>query len=272
VGGWDELVMPQMSADAPFAAAAASALASAGIVTSVTASGRCPYIPLPSTWDEYLRKLEGSSRYLVVRGVRELEKWAGKDGWRIHRAETRAELDTGRTILRSLHGERWEERGERGVFASPRFSRFHDEVMPKLLAGEDGTRLDLVWLSVKGEPVAALYNIVYGKKVYFYQSGRKIDVPKGFKPGIAIHALAIQRAIDTGLREYDFLNGASQYKQKLALASRGLVTLRAAGSGLRARATLAACALAENAAAYVRRRRRAETSPNIARAASDGEG
>lgn len=255
LGKWDELLMPQMRADAPFISAIEAALGKRGAVVSVRDTGLCPYIALPKTWDEYLKELDSSRRYIVSRSLRELDKWTGKDGHTLRRAGTREELAEGRAVLRALHAERWEGEGETGVFASERFTRFHDEVMPRLLDGEGGT-LDLLWLVAKGEPVAAIYNIVYRDKVYFYQSGRRLDVPKGVKIGIAIHALAIRRSIELGHREYDFLNGASQYKTKLALATRPLVTLRAVAPGLRARAVDAARDLTDRAIERVRQYRR----------------
>ena len=88
---------------------------------------------------------------------------------------------------------------------------------------------------------------------YFYQSGRRVDVPKAVRPGIALHALAIRASIESGLREYDFLAGASRYKRELALATRPLVTLRAVGTGRCARGRWRRCAsLAERAIARVR--------------------
>ena len=251
LGGWDELVMPAMSGEDAFVDAFRRALERQGAKVAVTECGQCPHIPLPATWDDYVKELDSSRRYVVTRSLRELEKWAGKDGYALVRASNDEELREGRRILHSLHGERWEGEGETGVFASERFTRFHDEMMPKLMAGIDGA-LDLMWLTVKGEPVAAVYNIIYGGKVYFYQSGRKLDVPKSAKPGIAIHALAIKRSIDAGHREYDFLNGASQYKRQLALAHRPLVVLRAVAPSLRARAVDAARTLAERAVVRVR--------------------
>ncbi|MGO8995107.1 MAG: GNAT family N-acetyltransferase [Polyangiaceae bacterium] len=259
LGRWDELLMPAMSSEDLFVEGFRHALFATAprMHISVAETGLCPYIALPKTWDGYLKSLESSSRYVVTRASRELEKWAGKGGAELVRATTREELAKGRRILRSLHGERWSEEGERGVFASARFSRFHDEVMPQLLDGVDG-QLDLLWLTVKGEPIAAAYNIVFRGKVYFYQSGRKLDLPKQVKPGISIHAFAIERSITLGHREYDFLNGASQYKLKLATATRPLVTLRAIAPSLRARAVEGARNLAEAAAKAVRERRRAE--------------
>ena len=90
-------------------------------------------------------------------------------------------------------------------------------------------------LLVRGQPIAALYNLVYRGRVYFYQCGRRVDI-EGVRPGIVIHALALQRAIDQGLVEYDFLDGTSQYKRQISTHSNPLVTLRAVGPGTRAQA------------------------------------
>ncbi len=235
LGQWDELLMPLMSAEDPIVELLQRALEAMGLSVSIEDVGSAPYVALPKTWDDYLKQLEGSSRYLVTRSTRELEKWAGKDGITLARASTHAELAEGRRILGGLHGERWGEVGQAGVFASERFVRFHDDVMPQLLEGRDG-ELDLYWLTVKGEPIACLYNMVFRGKVYFYQSGRKLDVPKQVKPGNAIHALVMQRSIEQGRREYDFLNGTSQYKLKLATAQHRLITLRTVAPSIRARA------------------------------------
>ncbi len=252
LGEWDELRMPAMSGDDPLVLALRQAFRGQGIAAEVTATGQSPFIPLPGTWDEYLGSLGSSRRYTVSRTLRELEKWAGKRGWALRHAVTEADLREGRRVLEDLHTRRWQSAGRTGVFASTRFAGFHDEVMPRLLAGEDGASLDLSWLVVKGEPVAASYSIRFGRKVHFYQSGRSMDVPKSFSPGIAIHALAIQRAIADGLCEYDFLAGASRYKRDLALDSRPIVTLRAVAPGLRSRTVEAARLLAEGAIARAR--------------------
>lgn len=248
---WDELRMPSMSADDPFVPQLAAALGRCGIVTSIETSGECPYIPLPGTWEAYLQALGSSRRYVVTRSLRELEKWAGPGGWELRKARTPEDLAEGVRVLSQLHAERWTSAGKGGVFSSERFRRFHDVVMPRLLTGEDGVSLDLSWLLVRGEPVAAAYNLVHGGRLQFYQSGRRVDVPKNVRPGIAMHALAIRASIEAGLREYDFLAGASRYKRDLATESRNLVTLRAVAPGLRARVVEAARVLAERAIARI---------------------
>lgn len=228
---WDELVMPSMAGEGRVPALLREALRDRGIETVIETTNQCPYIPLPKSFDAYLNALSSSRRSWLNRTLRDVEK-LGKVEFAC--ARTREQLAQGRKILESLHRERWSENGNgAGVFGSPRFCAFHDEVMPMLF---DRGALDLLWLAVDGEPIAALYNIAWNGKTYFYQSGRRLDVPKNVRPGIAIHALAIKRAIELGHSEYDFLAGESQYKLKLALERRPLVRLRAVRSSVRERA------------------------------------
>jgi len=98
---------------------------------------------------------------------------------------------------------------------------------------------------VAGRPVVVLYNIVYRGRVYFYQAGRTLDVPKALKLGLAAHALALRTAMEDGHSEYDFLAGSVQYKRQLALAKHPLVTLTAAAPSVRARTAVAAAAALE---------------------------
>jgi CelD/BcsL family acetyltransferase involved in cellulose biosynthesis len=182
----------------------------------------CPFVPLPESFDAYLAALPPSARYLVRRSLRDFEKWAaGAD--RVERAATPEDVEQGAAILRGLHAERWTESGDGGAFASPRFASFHARAMPELWQNQE---LELLWLTVSGEPIAALYNVVKNGVVYFYQSGRRLDLPRGIRPGIVLHAHAIRGAIEAGRREYDFLAGTSRYKLDLALATRPLVSLR----------------------------------------------
>jgi CelD/BcsL family acetyltransferase involved in cellulose biosynthesis len=252
LGRWDELRMTAMSGEDPVVPQLVTALREGGAdVDAVVPTVECPYVPLPRTWDEYVRTLGSSRRYVVTRSLRELDAWS--DGaWEFRRARSPEQLQEGTRILRELHSERWSAQNRSGVFASSRFVRFHDAVMPRLLAGEDGASLELAWLVARGRPLAASYSIVYGGKLYFYQSGRRVDVPKSVRPGIALHALSIRQSIEAGLREYDFLAGASRYKRDLALATRPLVALRAVGDSARARGIEAIRRLTEGAIARVR--------------------
>lgn len=223
LGAWDELVLDVMPALAPMTGQIMHHLRRARLLAEVTPQPPCPYIPLAGTWEAYLARLPSSRRYFLKRTVRDLERWAG-DELVLRRAESAAELAEGQRILIDLHGRRWREDGRDGVFSSPRFQRFHHTVMPALLAAGN---LDLIWLCRKDEPIAAIYNIVWDGKVYFYQAGRRPDLPPKIRPGIAIHAYAIQHAIERGYTRYDFLSGASRYKKQLSLDEAPLLRVRA---------------------------------------------
>jgi CelD/BcsL family acetyltransferase involved in cellulose biosynthesis len=222
LGPWDDLVMPSMDGARSMPSLLSAAL-SPRITVSVEVSGSCPYITLPSTWDAYLRSLGGRSRHMVRRSLRDLEEWAG-DSLKLRCAETDADLERGRHVLESLHAHRWNTIGGRSLFDSERFRAFHSRMMPELFQRGE---LELLWLEAKGEPLAVVYNVVHAGKVYFYQSGRRMDLPKRVRVGIALHAYAIRRAIEKGRREYDFLAGQARYKLDLATGARPLCTLHA---------------------------------------------
>lgn len=268
-GNWDELLLPDMDGDSPLLPLWIEALGRVGLACTLspTTTAAAFYIPLPASWDDYLQALPSSRRYFVRQSLRRFERWAGA-GCQLHAVNTAAELEEGKRILAALHQGRWGE--EVGKFGVPRFAAFHQAVMPQLLATG---ALELLWLSVGDEPVAAAYNIVWNNKVYFYQSGRKVDVPSGVRPGIVLHTHAIRRAIAAGRREYDFLGGGEHYKGQMALASRPLVQLRVVRHSLREQARV----VAERGIAWARvlrhrLRRQQALAPTPTEAAAEGDG
>ena len=265
LGAWDELVLPAMNGEDRLPPLVTGALNHAGLPAESLTTSSCPYIALPASWDAYLKQLPSSRRYLVNRSLRDFEKWAAGEA-ELKTARTLAELEQGKRVLETLHGERWGHAGHAGVFRSSRFTAFHDAIMPALL--ERGA-LELSWLSVRGEPVAVLYNFVWSGKVYFYQSGRRVELPRGIRPGIVVHAYALKAAIAAGRREYDFLAGTAQYKRQLATATRPLVTVRATHARVREQARR----LTEQALSHVRTlRKRFAAAPPAPKDGDDSDG
>jgi CelD/BcsL family acetyltransferase involved in cellulose biosynthesis len=232
LGRWDELVLPLMDGLNEMPGLLVEALRAAGFRADLTVTGTAPYAVLPSTWEEYLRGLGKKGRYGVLRALRDYEAWAGGPP-QVERARSPADLRRGQGVLIELHQRRWRAAGEPGRFAVPRFRQFHEAALPRLLA--EGA-LELAWLVGRGEPVAAQYNLVWGGKVYFYQCGRRPDLPARVRPGAVLLAELIRGAIAAGRREFDFLNGDAVYKRQLARAARPVLRLRAAVPSWRERA------------------------------------
>jgi CelD/BcsL family acetyltransferase involved in cellulose biosynthesis len=227
LGPWDELVVPMMDGSGVMPGLLAEAGRERGLLVTLTVTGEAPYIPLPASWEAYLAQLQKKDRYTVNRSLRDFDAWA--DGTaELRCAATPEELQAGKRALIDLHHQRWQGTPS-GVFRAPRFLAFHDRVMPTLL--REGA-LELLVLSVRAEPVAAMYNIVWAGKTSFYQSGRRLDLPRHLRPGGVIVYHAIRRAIEAGRREFDFLGGADLYKKQLAPGARPLVQLRLARRGL----------------------------------------
>jgi CelD/BcsL family acetyltransferase involved in cellulose biosynthesis len=85
--------------------------------------------------------------------------------------------------------------------------------------------LRLFVLRVDGEPAAAFYGFRYGPRFSFYQSG---FAPAAARDGVGTvcMAFAIQRAIEEGALEYDFLHGDEAYKFHWARQVRTLERLQ----------------------------------------------
>jgi CelD/BcsL family acetyltransferase involved in cellulose biosynthesis len=218
-----------MDGTGPMPALLAEAFTAAGCETSCTETLRAPYLTLPADWESYLKGLPSRKRRYLTHALRDFDAWAAGTA-ELCRAATPAELAEGKRILAELHGRRWSEAGQPGVFAQPRFAAFHDALMPQLLSAG---ALELLWLRVRGEPVAAQYNLVWDGKVSFYQCGRRPDVPDGQRPGVVLMAHAIRGAIETGRREFDFLGEATNYKMQFTRTMRPLVQFRAVRPCLR---------------------------------------
>ena len=229
LGEWDELVFPMMNGAGPMPGLLAGACRKAGLMAQTVVTMQAPYIPLPSTWDAYLQLLSKTHRHYIRSALRDFDAWAGADQ-RFEQVTAPAALEKGLQILVSLHRQRWHNTAQGGAFRSPHFLAFHDAILPQLLGAK---ALQMIWLHAQGRPVAAMYNIVWNNKVYFYQSGRDPTLPGRLRPGIVIIAKAIQQAIAAGRREFDFLGGSVPYKMQLALANRPLVQLRVARSSVR---------------------------------------
>jgi len=222
LGEWDDAMFDAMNGGELLPQLLAREAAALGMHVTAEMAGASPYIVLPDSWDEYLATLTALRRGSLKRTLQRFERWAGRDHY-LRRATSPKDLSEGFRILVDLHAARWSKTGQPGVFASRRFSTFHEIVMPWLL--QMGT-LDLSWLCVRDEPVAASYSIIWNGKVHFYQGGRSLQVPASVRPGLVLHANNIRAAIAAGLHEYDFLGGISRYKIELSTATRPLMRVR----------------------------------------------
>jgi CelD/BcsL family acetyltransferase involved in cellulose biosynthesis/glycosyltransferase involved in cell wall biosynthesis len=138
--------------------------------------------------------------------------------------ETETDGDPGGLVdtLFQLHAARWSLRGEPGVLDHPAVQRFHREVAA---AFHRAGRLSMIALRVDGMRIAVLYGFRDHGRAYYYQSGFA-PAARHLNPGTLMVGAAIDRAIDEGAVEFDFLRGCEPYKFEWGAAPRPSWTRR----------------------------------------------
>lgn len=195
---------------------------------TVKPTAECGYTSLPSHFEDFLATLSNSMRHKIRSSMRKAEKY---NGLSYRTTSDLPELKEDFDELVRLHQCRWTSRHLPGSFSENRFRSFQQEVQRDMLANG---HLELSFLSVSGKNIAALYNIVYKNKVYFYQAGLDAFFDRRISPGVLLHSRSINAAIRNGLEEYDFmlLGELDEYKRKWSRSFRSLCEVYIARPGL----------------------------------------
>lgn len=202
---WDVLDLTDVLSTSLTAMSFKSIFARDGFSVHDRTCATCPYIVLPSSWDEFLNTLSANARYNVKRRIKNIERdfrarffvWEDMEG-----------LDGAMESLARLHNKRWEEREVRHSFSSDEYISFHKAVARDF--AKQGW-LHLSCLELNGELIGMLYDYHYGDKLFYYQAGFDPAFHK-YSPGLVLRAYVIQKAIHDGVRELDFLKGAYAHK------------------------------------------------------------
>ncbi len=165
----------------------------------------------------YLEQVSRNLRY-QVRHAGKLYAAEGELSFEI--AGSAGEASDFFNAIKPLHIERWGGGNNGSGFVNEEFTRFH----LSLITDYWHTGLiQLCRLSVGGQPLAFLYNFVYGRQVFFYLSGVKKESSSKLKPGLLCHSLCIQDNLEKGFDTYDLMGGDMEYKRRLATRGEDLV-------------------------------------------------
>lgn len=165
----------------------------------------CTAAPLPDSWDEYLMSLSPRFRTKIRSTLRNLEK---SDGLRFYSVANDNDLAAALDKLFDLHTKRWELKKHDGVFLSSAKRRFYRSFGSKFL--KQGW-LAFDFLEIDGRVVAC--------QLCFRYKGNQFLLQEGFDPefssesvGIALRAMVFRKAIEDGIKSYDFLAGIGRHK------------------------------------------------------------
>jgi len=212
---WDRLELLDLPQDSPMLNAAHRPRSA-----QLTGRGKCPIADLADGFEAYLGRLSSNRR----QHARKLMRDGEKAGARLE-VVTPEDADQAFDDLVRLHQSRWTAVGKPGVFAAPRFLEFHRQLVRRWLPSG---RAVLARLEFESVPLVVLYGFVTGTKFDFYQSGVAIAAAGRLRsPGNLAHLMLMKTLADRGIREYDFLRGASTHKERLATHDAELVALEA---------------------------------------------
>ena len=124
--------------------------------------------------------------------------------------------------LIALNEERWQS-GERASFHTETFRHFHRTLAERL---HEQKQVGLFVLRLDGRDVAAQYDYLYANKVWGFQAGWLPEF-SDYDVGRLLLAKCMERYIERGLTEYDFLPGEADYKGSWTEECRTLVKLEA---------------------------------------------
>jgi CelD/BcsL family acetyltransferase involved in cellulose biosynthesis len=165
----------------------------------------CPVIdPLPPDWESYLEGLDKRNRHELRRKLRRLNDpdLETVTTWR------QAELGPAMADFVRLHKLSSADKSE---FMTPRMIGFFNNVAQ--MCHERGW-LCLGFMTVQGKRVSTIMAFEYGDGFYLYNSGYD-PAYDDLSVGLLLKAQAIEYAITSGKRVYDFLQGSERYKYDL---------------------------------------------------------
>ena len=157
----------------------------------------------------YIDSISANTRQQIRRSMRLYEKQGALEATRARDVpEALAFLDG----LKHLHQPYWTGRGEPGAFAFPFFEHFQRRLIETC---HPHGGVELVRISRGDAAIGYLYNLVYRRRVYSYQSGFLFEADSKLKPGLVSHCLCIEMHEREGDSVYDFMAGNNRYKANL---------------------------------------------------------
>lgn len=161
--------------------------------------------------DDYLKSLSKNTRSQIVRSKKLLEEKYGPVT--LSKAVTTIEKKAFLQSTAELHRQRWAEDEYGSGFDNPKFNQFHTEI----LTNDTGNTATMLFCLKAGEQeLGYIYLLMDADSWKFYLSALNLEDDNRIKVGLLFHALVVEKAIEAGVKHYDFLAGEARYKKSLS--------------------------------------------------------
>lgn len=167
----------------------------------------CPYLPIETSWETYLKSLSQNQRYNMQRKEKRITKSHQMDFEEVfERSDSQKALEE----MFDLHKEVWNAKGEQGSFdGHPLNKIFHRRIVDQL--SELG-RVVIYTLKIDGKTAALLYAYAYNNQIFYYQMGRATQWSE-YGIGQVLMKFILQSLFKKGgITAFYFLRGTESYK------------------------------------------------------------
>ena len=159
----------------------------------------------------YLASLSKNSRSQIVRSKKLLEEKYGVVA--VKAAQSVAEKEAYLLEMAELHRQRWGASEYGSGFDNPIFTQFHRD----LVLNDSDNQSTLIFCLQSGkQTLGYIYLLTDAENWKFYLSALNLEDDNRIKVGLLFHALVIEKAIQAGVKYYDFLAGEARYKNSLS--------------------------------------------------------
>lgn len=165
-----------------------------------------PQFALPVRYEDYLQnQVEKKQRHEIRRKQRRAEREADAGFMVVGPGQSlEVEVDDFIALQKA-------SRTDKSLFMTPEMQRFFHAAARVLF---DAGWLRLCFFTLDGEKAAALYAFEYNRRFMLYNSGYDPESHAQLSPGWVILSYAIQYAIASGCRVFDFMQGDEEYKYR----------------------------------------------------------
>ena len=181
-------------------------------------------LDLPEDWDQFRR----NSRKSLKRKIKKADSRLSSGDITVRSTDGDLDFEEAFAILVELHQDRFQSKGEPGVFADPRFLGFLREAGARL-AGKG--RTEIVVAYEQGAPLIAQFYLKNEEGLQLYQAGIRSS-KMHLEPGHLLLTYSVRKAIENGYQYFDFLRGNQPYKPYWGANPRLLVKVRLVSSGI----------------------------------------
>ncbi|MDH3514744.1 MAG: GNAT family N-acetyltransferase [Gammaproteobacteria bacterium] len=170
-------------------------------------------IPLPSTYPEYEKMLSKNVRDELKRSFRVV---VGRSGAKFELCDRPERIPEYLEAMFDLNARRWASAGAVGTFVrKPLEARFYHEFSPTALEHD---WLFLSALRIHDTIMAVDVGYIYDGRFYALQGGFDPGGPKNM--GHVQRKFIVEKLIDRGIREFDFLGTVTDYKRRYGARER----------------------------------------------------